>query len=38
MLNLIHYQKQVGMARGKKYLAVSFAPWFFACGLLESPA
>jgi len=34
MINLAHHQDTAGLAPGKTYLAQSFAPGFFACGLL----
>jgi hypothetical protein len=34
MINLIDYERSVGVRTGEKYLAQSSAPGFFACGLL----
>lgn len=36
MMNLNHYGQYAGFVRGQKYLVQSYAPGFFACGLLES--
>jgi 3-oxoacyl-[acyl-carrier-protein] synthase-3 len=36
MINLTHYERYTGFARGAKYMVQSYAPGFFACGLLES--
>lgn len=36
MMNLTHYQQHIGIMSGKKYLAQSYAPGFYACGLLEA--
>jgi 3-oxoacyl-[acyl-carrier-protein] synthase-3 len=36
MMNLVHYGQNAGFTRGKKYLVQSYAPGFFACGILKS--
>jgi 3-oxoacyl-[acyl-carrier-protein] synthase-3 len=38
MINLAHHQEHAGLQPGRKYLAQSFAPGIFACGLLEAAA
>jgi hypothetical protein len=36
MINLAHYRSVAGFVPGKKYLAQSYAPGFFSCGLMEA--
>lgn len=36
MMNLEHYEKNVGFESGQKFMIQSFAPGFFAVGLFES--